>query len=238
MFLILSGEGSSDIGTENDKIGPMTKLVDNWIDRRIGYSLIDMQSYTIIPKQQLTERAKQIKPLSRKGKKQQSETRYFYKNARALAVLAHQKSQEIGDDIPLILVLFRDADGTASSDRGEWKDKWQSILAGFEVEQISTGVSMIPKPKSEAWILCALRNKYQNCMKLEDESGNDDSPSPLKQQLEECLGEPGTRVLLNSKIDDGEIDIDRIIDMPSLTAFKDRLSEVLKACYPVTEDDR
>jgi hypothetical protein len=28
MFLILSGEGSSDIGIEDDKIGPMTKLWD------------------------------------------------------------------------------------------------------------------------------------------------------------------------------------------------------------------
>jgi hypothetical protein len=227
MFLILSGEGSSDIGTEDSTIGPMTKIVDNWIDRRIGYSLIDTNLYKIIPKQQLADRAKQIKPLSRKGKKQQSETRYFYKNARALALLAHQHRREIGDDTPLILVLFRDADGTASAERGEWKDKWRSILAGFEVEQISTGVPMIPKPKSEAWILCALRNKYQHCTKLEDESGNDDSPNPLKQQLENHLGESGTGKLLNDKIDNGEIDIDRITDVPSMTAFKDRLNEVL-----------
>ena len=227
MFLILSGEGAADIGIENDKVGPMTKLVDSWIARRIGYSLIDTNSDTIIPKQQLTDRAKQIKPLSRKGKKQQSETRYFYKNARALALLAHQKRKEIGDNIPLILVLFRDADGTASSDRGEWEDKMRSILTGFEVEQILTGVPMIPNPKSEAWVLCALRNKYQHCAKLEDESGNDRSPNPLKQQLENHLGETGTGILLNDKIDAGEIYIDRIKDMPSLTAFKQRLDEVL-----------
>jgi hypothetical protein len=102
----------------------------------------------------------------------------------------------------------------------------ESILTGFEVEQISTGVPMIPKPKSEAWILCALRNQYQNCGKLEDESGNDDAPNSLKQQLEEYLGEPGSRIVLNDKIDAGEIDIDRIKDMPSLTAFKNRLDEV------------
>jgi hypothetical protein len=117
-------------------------------------------------------------------------------------------------------VLFRDADGTASSDRGEWEDKMRSILTGFEVEQISTGVPMIPKPKSEAWILCALRNQYQNCGKLEDESGNDDSPNSLKQQLEEYLGESGSRILLNDKIDAGEIEIDRITDLHSLRAFR------------------
>jgi hypothetical protein len=227
MFLILSGEGSADIGIDNSAIGPMTKIIDNWIARRIGYSLIDLNFYTIIPKQQLAEQAKKMKARSMKGKKQESETRYFYKNARALALIARQKAQEIGDDIPLILVLFRDADGTASADRGVWEDKIRSILTGFEAEQILTGVPMIPNPKSEAWVLCALRNKYQYCAKIEDESGNDDSPNPLKQQLEDCLGEPGTRILLNHKIDTGEIDIDRINDMPSLTAFKNRLNEVL-----------
>jgi hypothetical protein len=227
MFLILSGEGSTDIGIEDSAIGPMTKLIDRWIDRRIGYSLIDLNFYTIIPKQQLAQQAKKMKARSMKGKKQDSETRYFYKNARALALIARQKAQEMGDNIPLILVLFRDADGTASADRGEWEDKMRSILTGFEAEQISTGVPMIPNPKSEAWILCALRNKYRNCGKLEDESGNDDSPNSLKQQLEKHLGESGTRILLNDKIDAGEIDIDRIHDLPSMTAFKDRLNEVL-----------
>jgi hypothetical protein len=229
MFLILSGEGSADIGIEDSAIGPMTKLIDRWIARKIGYSLIDLKFYTIIPKQQLADQAKKMKARSMKGKKQASETRYFYKNARALALIARQKAQEIGDDIPLILVLFRDADGTASADRGEWEDKMRSILTGFEAEQISTGIPMIPNPKSEAWILCALRNKYQYCEKLEAESGNDNSPNPLKQQLEDYLGEPGTEILLNDKIDAGEIDIDRIHDLPSLTTFKHRLDEVLKS---------
>jgi hypothetical protein len=74
-----------------------------------------------------------------KGKKQASETRYFYKNARALALLARELDQE-----DMIVVLFRDADGTASSDRGEWQDKWNSMLAGFEVEEMATGVPISP----------------------------------------------------------------------------------------------
>ena len=229
MFLILSGEGAADIGTKNGEIGPMTKLVDAWIDRQIGYSLIECSFYTIIPKKQLTETAKGIKPRSMKGKKQESETRYYYKNAQALALLAQLKKKELGGDLPLILVLFRDADGTASAERGVWQDKWNSMLTGFEAGQISTGVPMIPQPKSEAWVLCALRNNYQNCGKLEAESGNDDAPNSLKQQLEEHLGEPGSRVLLNDKIDAGAIDINQITDMPSLTAFKNRLDQVLGA---------
>jgi hypothetical protein len=121
MFLILSGEGSSDIGIEDRAIGPMTKLIDNWIAQKIGYSLIELKFYTIIPKQQLAARAKEMKARSMKGKKQASEIRYFYKNARALASIAHQKAQEMDGDLPLIVILFRDADGTASADRGTWE---------------------------------------------------------------------------------------------------------------------
>jgi hypothetical protein len=125
MFLILSGEGASDIGLSDHEIGPMTKLVDLWILKQIGYSFIDTNFYEIVSEQNLTKKAKEIKPRSQKGKKEKSETRYFYKNARALALLAHQKAQELGNETPLVVVLFRDADGTASSDRGEWADKWR-----------------------------------------------------------------------------------------------------------------
>jgi len=67
---------------------------------------------------------------------------------------------------------------------------------GFKIEKFDRGVAMIPKPKSEAWLLCALRNKaYENCQKLEDRSGNDDSPNSLKKELD-ALG------IENSKINE------------------------------------
>lgn len=225
MFLLLSGEGASDIG-EQHEIGPMTKFIDHWVIQRSHYSLIDIECYKIVSKKELADIAKtRLKPLSRKGKKHKKETGYFYKNARALALLAKDESSKL--ETVVIPVLFRDADGTASSDRGEWQDKHQSMLNGFEAEQILHGVPMIPKPKSEAWILCALRERYQNCQRLENESGNDDSPNSLKKQLEKHLGESATRELLNEEIDQGNLDINKIVDMPSLTAFKERLDEVL-----------
>jgi len=225
MFLLLSGEGASDIGTQDDKIGPMTKFIDKCIARHSRYSLIEVGSYTIVTKQTLSETAKtEIKPLSKKGKKQLSETRYFYQNARALALLAKRKGEEL--HLTVIPVLFRDADGTASSNRGEWRDKRQSMLDGFEVAGVLNGIPMIPKPKSEAWILCALRDDYQNCERLEDQSGNDASPNSLKEQLDQHLGEAATRMLLNEKVDRGQLDITRIVDMPSLNVFKDRVDEV------------
>jgi hypothetical protein len=233
MFLVLSGEGKTDIGEANDAIGPMTKLIDRYISPKLGYSLIDSSGlpsehrlYLIIPKPALSKKAKDFKALSRKGKKRLSETRYYYNNARALALLAAEESQRL-NNTPVIAILFRDGDGTVSSERCEWDDKWQSMIDGFISEGFYNGVPMLPKPKSEAWILCALDRQYQNCAKLEDSSGNNRSPNALKNQLEQHLGEPGSQELLNDKVDRGEIDFQRITDMPSLTRFKERLDEVV-----------
>jgi hypothetical protein len=105
------------------------------------------------------------------------------------------------------------------------------MLDGFAVEELKTDVPILPNPKSEAWWLCVLRNGYRDCQQLEDESGNDASPNSLKIQIEAFLGEPATCELLNDKIDDGEIDLDRI-DMNSINEFKKRLDEVLDILLP------
>jgi len=222
MHLVLSGEGASDVGNDRENIGPITKLVDLVIEKRLGYSLVEYQSLTLFSEGELTNCAKKLKPLSRRGKRQLSETRHFYNNARALALLAKELKKE-----NLVVVLFRDGDGTRTSQRQEWENKFQSMLNGFQVEGLTTGVPIIPKPKSEAWWLCALRDGYKNCQQLEDESGNDASPNSLKRQIESHLGKPATRALINDKIDNGEIEIDQMEDMVSVMKFKDRLNEVL-----------
>jgi hypothetical protein len=160
------------------------------------------------------------------GKKRAKETRYFFDNARILARIAKERGQEKQDDI--VAVLFRDSDGTASAGRGLWADKRQSMLDGFAEEGVYRGVPMIPKPKSEAWLLCALKsNPYQDCETLEDRSGNDDSPHSLKRELRMILGEDGPVIeVLRQMIEDGRIDFERIA-MPSFQAFRSRLEEVM-----------
>jgi hypothetical protein len=79
MFLILSGEGASDIGVSDQEIGPMTNLVDLWITKQIGYSLIEKERYTIVSEHDLIKKSKELPARSKKGKKQKSETRYSTK---------------------------------------------------------------------------------------------------------------------------------------------------------------
>jgi hypothetical protein len=223
MHLVLSGEGASDVGNDSENIGPITKLVDLVIEKRLGYSLVEYQSLTLFSEGELGNCArKKLKGLSLTGKRKPKEMSDFYNNARALALLAKELKKE-----NLVVVLFRDGDGTRISQRQELENKFQSMLNGFQVEGLTTGVPIIPKPKSEAWWLCVLRDGYKNCQRLEDESGNDASPNSLKRQIESHLGKPATRELINDKIDNGEIEIDQMEDMVSVMKFKDRLNEVL-----------
>ena len=51
------------------------------------------------------------------------------------------------------------------------------------------GLPMVLEPKSEGWLICALKsNAYHNCAALEDSLyGNDKAPEPAKERLREVL---------------------------------------------------
>ena len=227
MHLVLSGEGSSDLGLfcsfNNEFIaGSMYFIVDKIIEREYDFSYYGAKEsmITFIPKVELTKLTKRLPPYT--GKKGVKGTAYFTNNAIALAKIAKNKSKELNDEV--VAILFRDSDGTCSSIKGLWEDKISSIEMGFKIEKFDRGVAMIPKPKSEAWLLCALGNKpYESCEKLEDRSGNDDSPNSLKKELD-ALGIENSKI--NEMIQSGEIDIEKI-DMPSFRHFVNRLKELL-----------
>jgi hypothetical protein len=240
MHFLLSGEGPSDLGVcgsgadqcEGDvpSHGPMAMVVERIVSRRHHYSLLEAGCYTFVSEGYLSLRASELKPAKKQlglpGRKRGKETRYFFNNARVLAQIAREKEQEKRDVV--VAILFRDSDGTASAGRGLWEDKHKSMLDGFAEANHPRGVPMIPKPKSEAWLLCALRpNPYQDCETLEHRSGNDNSPNSLKSELKEILGEEAPLIeTLCGMIKNDAIDVDRI-EMPSFRAFRLRLEEVL-----------
>lgn len=240
MHLLLSGEGPSDIGVcypaaeacsvEAFKPGPMAWLVDQWVERVQDYEFSHLHAglVTFVSKQHLAGNrpGPTKKGMRLRGKKTRSETGYYFNNARALAQCAKELAAEIGDDV--IAVLFRDSDGTASAGRGDWQTKYDSVLQGFEAEGFPHGVAMIPRPKSEAWLLCALKpeSPYQHCAALEQASGNDDSPNALKKQLDAALQGQTSAEELAETAKAGNIQWENI-DMPSLGVFKHRVEAVL-----------
>ena len=159
------------------------------------------------------------------GKKKPVETGYFFKNARGLARLA--KDRSACDNCPVGAVLFRDNDGTVASRRSLWDDKVKSIEAGFAAEDFALGVPMVPKPKSEAWLLCAVQGvQYQNCARFEDLSGNDASPNSAKGKLEKALSARGRSYAdVCDMVEKGEIGPQQI-QMPSFDFFRERLETV------------
>jgi len=205
----------------------MAWVVDQLAGALLGYSSIDTELVHFVSEGTVHRKAKNLAGFRLAGKKRPQETAYFFRNARALARIAREFVEQDGDDV--VAVLFRDSDGTRTSGRGEWQAKWDSMIGGFRFEDYHRGVPMLPKPKSEAWVLCALKPQqpYQHCRKIEDASGNDASPNSLKRQLEAMLGEPGSCEVLVDKVLNGEIDPFQITDMPSFLVFKDRLESVL-----------
>jgi len=225
MHLVLSGEGNSDIGklsyTDNTfEPAPMYHLIDKLIEQKLGYSFYESTptSITFIPKAELIKKCKSMRSFVGKNKKQ--ETTLFYKNAKGLSQIANEVCNTKQDN-DVIVILFRD------SDIHSHDNKIQSIENAFEEENVK-GVGMIPKPKSEAWLICALKdNKYQNCEQLESRSGNDDSPNNLKDELKEILEKIDKEYYdINDMIKNDEIEIDKI-NMPSFEYFIDKLESSL-----------
>lgn len=241
MHLLLSGEGRGDIGyCQNNQsecvhpeflAGAMTYIVDRLVESFIGYeySHLEYNGVTFVSEQYLV--ANKLPPVRKamalRGKKKPPETQYYYQNARALAAKAKALSETIGDKV--VAVLFRDADGTASAGRGHWRHKIESMEHGFaEQHYHELGVPMIPMPKSEAWLLCALKNNpYQSCNQLESESGNDKAPDPLKAQLNLVLNGKSTIATHIELIQSGAVDVNQI-DMNSFNYFKAKLRSAVK----------
>lgn len=238
MYFLLSGEGATDMGVGSSAIsinegddflvGPMALVVDRIAQPHLGESLLNRRC-GLVTESLLVARAGQLKAAKKgmriPGRKRAKETLYFFKHAQMLARLALTQANAIGDKV--VAVLFRDADTTASAGRGLWDAKQQSILDGFKEEGFAYGVPMVPKPISEAWLICALKdNPYYGCGALEERSGSDRSPASLKRELELLIGQTPSRDVLCQVMESEEFDAERI-DMPSFNAFRQRLIEVL-----------
>ena len=240
MKLLISGEGPSDIGTCNNaqgvcmddtfSPGPMAIWLKRLWETLLGYDLLTVpEAVWFISEKALAQEAKQsggrMQPL--RGKNKQVETGLFYTNAKHLGLMAKKLAHL--DDTPMMAVLFRDADGTRSAPRQEWRAKWDSMLDGFKAADFEFGVPMVPKPKSEAWLLCATRQGKHSHEALESISGNDNSPNSAKEQLDQALGDHMSSQQLTDWCETNPGDFSQLMSMPSFKAFFDRFHFVAMA---------
>ena len=240
MKLLISGEGPSDIGTCNNaqgvctddmfSPGPMTIWLKRLWEALLNYDVLSVpEAVMFVSKQTLAEGAKQSnKPLQQiRGKKKQVETGWFYSNAQQLGLRAKQLSEL--DKTPVMAVLFRDNDGTKSVPGQLWQTKWDSMLLGFKSVEFDFGVPMLPKPKSEAWLLCTTMQGNHSHAALEEISGNDDSPNSAKLQLDQAFGSHQSASQLADWCQATPLDWAQMSTMPSFKAFYDRFQAVANA---------
>ena len=229
MLILVSGEGSTDIGVASPGMtglcapgswepGPMALFVDRFVEKFFNFSPLNCYSMWFINETSLNAISKKIRPM------QVSRDIYFKKNYKALLAVSYKLSKETECDV--LPILFRDTDGSQSEQRNKlWTNKRKSIANCINSNEIYV-CPMLPNPKSEAWLLCPLKNNYNSCASLENLSGNDTSPNSAKALLQACLNEDVSREVLNNLIEKGNIDPNRI-DMPSINACKEDMKQVV-----------
>lgn len=242
MMVLLSGEGPTDLGSCNNAlgvcdglnftIGPMTVLISQLAEPILGYSLLAKpNSLKFLNKKTLCDYAKampkRLQPS--RSKKKGVETGYFFANAMALGNLALDHELEMGEHV--LAVLFRDSDGTHSTPNNQWDDKFESMRIGFLQSGFNNGVRMLPKPKSEVWLLSGASPNLHNCASLEDISGNDNSPNSAKKKLADALGGNKSCFELCDWLINNPLNLNKAITMPSFKAFKDELDLAMRRVF-------
>ena len=240
MKLLISGEGPSDLGAcnnaqgqcadENFNRGPMAVWLARLWETLLNYNLLDTpEAVRYVSKQVLAKMGKEtVKRMQKqRSKKQESETGLYFSNALHLGLMAQQLAVEQGDVV--MAVLFHDSDGTNSAPGQMWQAKWDSMVNGFASASFDFGVPMLPKPKSEAWLLCAGQTAMHSHAALEDISGNDDSPKSAKDRWEEFMGSSQNAALEADWCASNPTEWTNLLTMPSFKAFYDRFHEVASA---------
>lgn len=238
MKVILSGEGPTDLGSTRPTEqglqfvpGPMAWFVDRLLEPRLGYSLLDLyrdgaDCVRHVHESELARGAKQGSPLL-PGVRYGKDTAFFTRNAQVLGLMARMEAEATAQ--PVVAVLFRDGDGTHAIPKVQWQQKFDSIARGFELVEFDAGVPMVPRPKSEAWLLCALKiPAYQHCDALEDSPGNDNSPHALKDRLAALHGSVPGADEQAEWVRTGRVD-PAAIEMPSCEMFRAALSRAADA---------
>ncbi|MFT4929505.1 MAG: hypothetical protein ACI8WB_005638 [Phenylobacterium sp.] len=243
---MVSGEGRSDIGGGNSGQaistgddfykGPMTVLLERVLNRHLPYWIKQLPNseplnFAYVSHGYLKRQGKDSKlrfPSKDVAKGHLGE----YKQAAELAKLSITQECQLA-------VYFIDCDGK-NEDKNE-----QSILRQNRVNAIkkgftkgkALGVAMVPKPTSEAWLICHCQTTpYNNCGQWETRlSGNDNCPD--EQSAKKVL-KGFTNMAYN---DPRMVDIahDVIVDrlnMPSFNQFRNDLKTVIRdVCGEVEE---
>ena len=248
LHLIATGEGPTDIGTSRNNAGvskgddflqgPMYALVLKLLENSLPEWNQDLDfTHTFIYRKELGQRAKASKVrLPSKDKAIKGHLEHAKRSAALAEITKEHFPETWGNSLA---VYFHDCDGTRSElDREPQMqaNRVKAVQSGFKAAEYAHGVAMIPKPTSESWIICSVKdNPYCHCENLETGlSGNDRSPERAPKFVLglEINNKDYNREDLMDLID--EMDINRLDEMPSFKQLKNDIDCVVEnACGEV-----
>ena len=223
MYFVLTGEGNSDLGYSAEHPGVLVRLLEKLAsdisDEDLGYEFASRSDLAAkMPKDSDSSR-----PILLRGNKR----KYPYlitiqRTAEALGRIASELENTGA-------VFFHDCDFTHSEVNNPdeyYRQVVCSMEQGFEFANYSNGVPMVPKPRSESWLLCHYQaTPYENCARFEKLPANDRAENSGKKLLERFFNCRESQIYEHIDID--EIDWDQI-DAPSFVFFKNRFQHVVE----------
>lgn len=225
---ITCGEGPSDlyIAENGGQDGPLKiavdKLLSGFWENSHGFK------FRAIGRNQLSNAAKNQNPRRGAVVRGNREKYPGLRSAAAFAACLARMAKTEGEDWGVI--FFEDLDFHSGTDVDDfYKAKIGAMHKGFDLADFQRGIPMVPKPRSESWLLCYHQETpYEIGRYFEDLAGSDNSPNSGKKRLAEFLGVPENQIY--EKINDT---IDKInwsrIKAPSFVFFKNRLHVVSAA---------
>ena len=236
MNILLTGEGSSDMGGSNNgqpistgefyNLGPMALLAVRLLRNILptwNEEYLDFQSptdwITCISGNELARQAKSI----HKHRPSKKLKKGFIEHANRATTMAEYAR----DNGYQLAFYFHD------TDKFDFDDFHQSIMLGFNGVDGVHGIPMLPKPTSEAWFICGRKqDPYAHCTALETElSGNDaaSNENAPKKVLGQLLGlDTGAEPTTEQQYAEAEfVDVTRI-NMPSYNQFKTDLTKAIE----------
>lgn len=231
--LLVTGEGPSDMGTPNNgsnlwtaeayNIGPMAILSVKLIKQLLPEWNIDLIDFEQ-PKNWITGISGSNLAGRAKGKSKFKPSKKISPGYIEYAARAFEMAKFAQDNGHQLAIYFHDAD------RGNQSEFVNAINFGFKAAETTVCiVAMIPKPTSEAWLICASKPEpYQHCAQLEDRlSGNDSSPERApKKVLARHLGIDNCPTETQMDLV-REIDVNRIA-MPSFDQFRYDMAQAIR----------
>jgi hypothetical protein len=228
---ILCGEGPTDLyyNEIDRKQGPLKDCVDRLLDFFWDYRNYLQFKQVSRTEISLSDKGKPEKKTSivRGNKNKFPNHHFIVASAKCLAQKAEETAMENDEPHKWGVIYFHDLDANTNASVDEiYNASMSAMNEGFDSASFPHGVPMIPKTRSESWLLCLLDSDGgRNAKYFEDLPMSDKSPNSGKKVLAALLNVSENESY--SRIEEKRDTFDwTSLQAPSFLVFRDRLKTV------------